>query len=264
MEKKNQVKAIFVLCSLVISLAILLCAAPRCWAVSYSDGGEHKVEEDLAYLEVGAGTTVHLDASVEIVYLYAGSVLNIYSGSVKYHIALSIDEPYAKVTVYGTNFALDGDSVNPGQVPIINGVGVLTVTYEGTDEPVNLKFFSNIPIYLVETAVNEVEIDIKPGSNPNSINLKSRGVVPVAVFTIASFNAGAIDPGTVLFAGAKPVRCTLKDVDDDGDMDMLFHFKTQDMEELKESSTEATLTGTTFGGENIELTDEVRIVPSKK
>jgi hypothetical protein len=86
----------------------------------------------------------------------------------------------------------------------------------------------------------------------------------VAVFTIVGFDAGTVDPDTVEFAGAEPVRCKLKDVDDDGDMDMLFHFKTQELE-LTKDSTEATLTGTTFfGGKNIELTDEVRIVPVRK
>ncbi len=66
-KKKNQVRAKFtiaLLCSLAISLAILLCAAPRSWAVTYDDGDEHKVEEDLDYLEVGADTTVNLYASV--------------------------------------------------------------------------------------------------------------------------------------------------------------------------------------------------------
>jgi hypothetical protein len=108
-----------------------------------------------------------------------------------------------------------------------------------------------------------VEIDIKPGSDENVINLKSRGVVPVAVLTTDDFDAGDIDPGSVEFAGAKPpVRSTLCDVDDDGDLDMLFHFKTEDLN-LDEGDTTATLTCETTGGEQITATDSVRIVPCK-
>ena len=105
-----------------------------------------------------------------------------------------------------------------------------------------------------------VEIDIKPGSYPNSINLKSKGVVPVAVLTTSTFNASLVDPSTVLFAGADPVRWTLEDVDGDGDLDMLFHFNTQDLN-LTASSTEATLTGKTTSGQAFGGTDSVNIVP---
>ncbi|MBL7208954.1 MAG: hypothetical protein ISS52_02525 [Dehalococcoidia bacterium] len=109
----------------------------------------------------------------------------------------------------------------------------------------------------------EVEIDIKPGSYPNSINLKSKGKVPVAVLTTDDFDASTIDPETILFADAEPVRWTMEDVDDDDDMDLLLHFKTQDLN-LTEESTEATLTGTTYGEQPIQGTDTVNIVPKGK
>ncbi len=111
--------------------------------------------------------------------------------------------------------------------------------------------------------VLEVEIDIKPGSYPNSINLKSKGKVPVAVLTTDDFDASTIDPETILFADAEPVRWTMEDVDDDDDMDLLLHFKTQDLN-LTEESTEATLTGTTYGEQPIQGTDTVNIVPKGK
>ncbi len=108
-----------------------------------------------------------------------------------------------------------------------------------------------------------VTIDIKPGSDPNSINLKSKGVVPVAVLTTEDFDASTIDPTTVEFAGAPPVRSTLEDVDGDGDVDMLFHFKTQELEDLDENSTEATLYS--YDPLNRLIgTDSVNIVPKGK
>lgn len=108
-----------------------------------------------------------------------------------------------------------------------------------------------------------VEIDIKPCSLPNSINLGSKGVTPVAVLTTDTLDASTVDPASVLFAGAAPVRRVIKDVDRDGDMDMLFHFRTQELE-LDKGSTEATLTGveTTYGNP-ISGTDSVNIVPKK-
>jgi hypothetical protein len=111
--------------------------------------------------------------------------------------------------------------------------------------------------------VLEVEIDIKPGSDPNSINLKSRGVVPVAVLTTDDFDATTVDPDTVLFAGASPLRWTFEDVDGDGDIDLLFHFKTLELT-LDQDSTEATLTGATHGGTSIQGMDAVNIVPKGK
>jgi len=111
---------------------------------------------------------------------------------------------------------------------------------------------------------SEIEIDIKPGSDPNSINLKSKGVVPVAVLTTDEFDASSVDPSTVEFAGATPVRWVMCDVDGDSDKDMLFHFKTQELVDLDENSTEATLTGATNLGLPIEGTDVVNIVGKSK
>jgi len=259
---KNHVKLRFSKTLLCI-LAILLCAAPSGWAVIYDGGGEHDVTEDLVgCLEIEADTTVNLYASVsQYVYAGPGSVLNIYSGSVGTYVILSIDKPYADVTVYGTDFGGDGNFSIPGQVSFSGG----TLTgYYADGSAINLWFLSQRPIYLKTPDDPKVEIDIKPGGNPNSINLKSWGVVPVAVLTTNDFDASKVDPDTVLFAGASPLRWKMmKDVDDDGDKDMLLFFKTQELN-LDENSTEATLTGETTDGKVIQGTDEVRIVPRKK
>jgi hypothetical protein len=84
----------------------------------------------------------------------------------------------------------------------------------------------------------------------------------VAVLATDDFDASSIDPTTVRFADAQMVRRTLEDVDSDGDLDMLFHFKTQDLE-LTQDSTEATLIGETNIGQSIEGTDTVRIMPRR-
>ncbi|UCG14545.1 MAG: hypothetical protein JSU72_08905 [Deltaproteobacteria bacterium] len=116
---------------------------------------------------------------------------------------------------------------------------------------------------LITTLESIVEIDIKPGSDPNSINLKSKGVVPVAILTTEDLEASTVDPVTVSFADALPLRWTMEDVDGDADLDLLFHFKTQELG-LDADSTSATLTGSTFDGQTIEGTDAVKIVPKRK
>jgi ELWxxDGT repeat protein len=116
-----------------------------------------------------------------------------------------------------------------------------------------------------------VDIDIKPGVFPNVINLRSKGkLVPVAVLTTTGFNASTVDPSTVEFAGAAPVKWVMVDVPEfldsrtrkyigDGDTDLLLYFKTEELQ-LTTASTQATLTGETFGGVPIAGTDSVRIV----
>jgi hypothetical protein len=113
---------------------------------------------------------------------------------------------------------------------------------------------------VVERSVLHVDIDIKPGSYPNSINLRAKGVVPVAVLSTLEFNAANVDPGTVLFAGASPERSSLKDVDQDGDMDLLLIFKVQKLG-LNKDSGEATMSGKTFAGMYVQGVDTVKIVP---
>jgi hypothetical protein len=146
---------------------------------------------------------------------------------------------------------------------------LLTGNYGGDAGEIDLLFYafsSNVHIYLAPPAsdVIEVLIDIKPGSEQNSINLKSKGVVPVAVLTTDSICAEMIDPGTVVFAGAMPERWSFEDVDDDGDDDIIFHFSTQELA-LDTDSTEATLKAELLDQEGeVSGTDEVRIVPSKK
>lgn len=54
----------------------------------------------------------------------------------------------------------------------------------------------------VITTFIPVAIDIKPGSYPNSINLGSNGVVPVAIFGSATFDVGQIDYATINLANA--------------------------------------------------------------
>jgi hypothetical protein len=116
------------------------------------------------------------------------------------------------------------------------------------------------------TAVAMVPIDIKPGSDPNSINPGSKGVIPVAILTTEDFDATTVDPETVRFgpAGAEKAHkhAHVKDANHDGDLDLMLHFLTEDAG-IAPGDTEACLTGETYDGLPIMGCDSVRTVPPK-
>jgi hypothetical protein len=113
-------------------------------------------------------------------------------------------------------------------------------------------------------------IDIKPGSDKNPVNLKSKGVIPVAVLTTPDFDAATVDVASVCFGDAEAagqracdeahIQGHLEDVDGDGDLDLMLHFRTQDTG-IDAGDTQACLTGTTSFGESIADCDSITITP---
>jgi CSLREA domain-containing protein len=102
-------------------------------------------------------------------------------------------------------------------------------------------------------------IDIKPGSLPNSINPRSRGVVSVAILTTAGFDAMMVDPTSVGFGPnqAGPVHVGFEDVDGDGYLEMVLHFRTRETG-IQCGDTSASLTGQTLDGIAFEASDSVK------
>lgn len=139
-------------------------------------------------------------------------------------------------------------------------LGVLDVLTGGGGNGVALGGVVILPII-------RVVIDIKPGSSENPINVKSKGVIPVAVLSTqvshgepVDFDATTIDPTTVRFGpGLASPRSGghVEDVDGDGDLDMVFQFDTQ-ASGIGCSDTEAKLTGKTTSGVQFEGTDAIR------
>ena len=117
--------------------------------------------------------------------------------------------------------------------------------------------------------LGNIDIDIKPGSDPNSINCNNDNeVISVAILTTAVFDATTVDHTTVTFEGASETHVHKKsgeprrheeDVDGDGDTDLVFHFRLVNTT-LTCTSTYGTLTGEIIGGQAIEGTDAVRMV----
>lgn len=122
-----------------------------------------------------------------------------------------------------------------------------------------------------------VEIDIKPNSDPNAVNVDQKGNIPVAIQTTESFDAADVDPATVTLGNndgtdtpvAKRKNGTLmasmEDWDGDGDDDMVLHFDTPSLVsngDLSSTTTELFITGKTSGGTSFIGSDAVKITPS--
>jgi len=115
-----------------------------------------------------------------------------------------------------------------------------------------------------------IDIDIKPGSDPNTINLSNKGVIPVAILGSATFDVTSIEVSSLKFGPGKanPVHDLtdplvyaehLQDVNLDGFVDLVSHYKTKETG-IPPVATTAILLGNLSDGTSIEGIDSVRIV----
>lgn len=137
-----------------------------------------------------------------------------------------------------------------------------------------------LELYLPPLAV---AVDIKPGSCPNPLDVKSRGVLPVAILGTEDFDVISIDVVSIRLAGVGAVRSAYEDVagpvsdgnececseeGPDGYIDVTVKFRTGEVvEELKTHGDlidgevlALPLTGVLSDGSPIEGADCVRII----
>jgi hypothetical protein len=113
--------------------------------------------------------------------------------------------------------------------------------------------------------VVEVQADIKPDSDENTVNPTSRGVVPVAILGSEMLDVGLIDRTTLAFgpADAAPTHKKLghvTDVNDDGFPDLLGHYRVPETG-IGFHDEMACVRGTFLNGIAFEGCDELRTVP---
>ena len=198
------------------------------------------------------------------------------------HLAVSWSPTLSKIYINGTEEASINANVYPAIASTVyaylgywggaggtTGAGVFT----GLIDEVHISRVQRSDEEILAHAMldgenpTEVEIDVKPGSDPNCFNNNGNGVIPVAILTTDTFDAATVDPFTVTLDGAG-VRVkgksgnagALEDVDGDGDLDLVVQIEDQDGT-YEEGDSIATLNGETFLGEPIEGTDSICIVP---
>jgi hypothetical protein len=155
------------------------------------------------------------------------------------------------------------DAISSEPLRIANIVGAGQATFHGVLDEIRIydRVLTESEIRDLFLAVVPVSIDIKPGSFPNRINPKSRGIIPVAVLSTNRFDATIVDPGSVKF-GPKGATIAhgqshIEDVDRDGDLDLVLHFRTQETG-IRCRDTSAPLTGQTFDGQVITGADSIK------
>jgi hypothetical protein len=173
-------------------------------------------------------------------------------------ITICID--YTGITFGGPeeNLKLFHQELGSGWIDITDTVDTENKTICGTTY--------SLSSFVIFEDMFDVNIDIKPGSDPNSINLGSNGNVPVAIFSTNDFDATTVDPLTVLLSGATvrlrgkgdPMAKT-EDVDGDGLLDIVIHFDMSALQ-LISGDTVAILEGETYDGIPFWGEDSVRIV----
>ena len=117
----------------------------------------------------------------------------------------------------------------------------------------------------------EVEIDVKPGSDPNSVNTNSKGVLPVAILGSDNFDATQIIQDSIIayttsvdflvdeWIATQP-RCSVEDVNGDGLLDLNCKFPKEDLM-LDCWTNGLDLSGELLDGTSIFGSDTIRPVP---
>jgi hypothetical protein len=116
-----------------------------------------------------------------------------------------------------------------------------------------------------EAPRNDVRVDVRPGSDVNPVNPKSRGVIPVALLGEADFDVREVAVATLRFGpeAAPPTPKPLahfEDTNGDGITDLVAHFRTQQTG-IELTDAEACLAFETLAGVAYEGCDVVNAFP---
>jgi uncharacterized protein (DUF2141 family) len=115
----------------------------------------------------------------------------------------------------------------PYSVSIVEPQGYLLTTLSPVDITVT---DADVPVDFGLRMYMDVPVDVKPGSDVNPLNLKSKGVLPVAILGTDSMDVAMIDPASLRFNGVPPLRWSYGDAcGQDGFEDMILKFSTPEI-----------------------------------
>ena len=246
-----------------------------------SPPGGIAITPDGAFAYVATGSTISLldiatNTVVATVPLNARAIAITPDGAFAY--TASGFNPDSRVGVIDT-----ATNIVVATVPIESGALDIAITPDGAFAYV-AHFESNAGLTVIETATNtvtatlrtvdgfaiaitpepqaiEVRVDILPADKKNRINLRSNGNIAVAVLSTRKFDATQVDWETVTFGPRDATelhrRSHVRDVDRDGDMDFVLHFKIRKTG-IKCGDRKAKLTGETFSGQVFTGSDKVK------
>ena len=257
-------------------------------------------------LEVPAGGILDLDYAIPNDWVDVYGTLNMYSGAyvdwwIYAYPGAEADAPGGTVNVYGcapgnTLCVLNPTSIRPGLPAVVTVYGpkfrvgtqeylppadmpisgLLEVLSESDAPLFSLTIYSEIDIRLRGPSGGEptpIDIDIKPGSYPNSINLGSHGVIPVAILSTADFDATTLNAENIFLAGlgvrvrgkGNKYLASEEDVNGDGLIDLVVKVETENLDPGEFADGGAFLrvreTSDPISPVLYEGWDEIRIVP---
>jgi len=216
--------------------------------------------------------------------------INLAAGAEPLKVAITPDGAFAYVPNPSSTDVFVIDTVTNTVVATVEGInspGGLAITPDGTF--VYVTNLGSNKVSVIDTTTNavvatvEVEfgphdiaigplklitvaIDIKPGDANNSINPKSNGEIPVAILAKDGLDVFQINPATIRFGKTGEENSlshyAFEDVDKDGDLDLMLHFKTKESG-IQCGDTKAYLKGTMMNGLAIKGSDSVRTVGCK-
>lgn len=191
--------------------------------------------------------------------------------------------------VFGAN---DGEFASLVTIPVSSVAGTNTLDVITLTDYFGL----HLAILRVEGGVEALaQLDIKPGSCPNSFNRDSNGVLPVALIGSDDFDVGSVDlssialsradgmggsisphegpsgPHSTFADAATPfdgVPCDCHELDGDGTPDLVLHFRSEnvtlalELDQLTDGAlVELVLSGNLADGTPFSANDCIRLVP---